>query len=325
MKKKVLIIKMGYCETLINEAGFTPSLGDVFRHTVLLHRYAHDHVTWLTTESALPLLADNPLIAELLAYNEVTVADLQCREFDEVVCIEKSRAICELSDSIAAAVHLGFGWNGTTFIVHPLAQSVADIANGRDQFLPIQALLYQMVGDYWRGEGYVLGYSPRFRPVYDVGLNYRVGKKWPTKAWPVSRWTKLERLLLSQNLNVSWQEGEGDLKEYMDWINAGRLIVTCDSLGMHLGLALGKRMVALFGPSPSNGIYMYGRGEIVKATGACGQVPCMKEACDKGTVCMADISPEIVLKVVMNLLAGEAKSRAFRAWQQSLGELAMSV
>ncbi len=304
MSKRILIIKLGYCETLVNEEGFTPSLGDVFRHTVLLHKYACDRVTWLTTESAVPLLRNNPYIAELLTYNEQTVAQLLEREFDEVVCIEKLRTICELADSIKAKIHLGFGWTGRQFRIHPLAQSVADIAGGKDHFLPIQALLYQMVGEYWRGESYILGYKPRYHPPYDVGLNYRVGSKWPTKAWPISHWLKLERFLQQRHLTVSWQEGQSDLEHYIDWINAGRLIVTCDSLGMHLGLALNKQIVALFGPSPACGIYMYGRGEIIKACGACHEAPCMKEFCKKGNICMTDITPETVLKVALHLLDG---------------------
>ena len=325
MAKRVLIIKLGYCETLVNEEGFTPSLGDVFRHTVLLHHYAGDHVTWLTSKSAIPLLRNNPYIAELLIYNDATVRQLQVQEFDEVICIERLRTICQLADSIKATVHFGFGWDGRNFRIHPLSQSVVDIADGKDHFLPIQALLYQMVGAYWRGEGYVLGYKPRYRPSYDVGLNYRVGSKWPTKAWPISHWIRLENQLQRHGLTTSWQTGQNDMEQYIDWIHAGRMIITCDSLGMHLGLALDKKLVVLFGPSPSQGIYMYGRGEIVKAGGACGDAPCMKESCNKGAVCMADIMPEVVLKVALQLLEVREKSRTICRLEQPLLARAMSV
>jgi heptosyltransferase-2 len=316
MAKKVLIIKLGYCETLVNEQGFTPSLGDVFRHTVLLHRYARDHVTWLTTESAMPLLQDNPYIAELLAYNDETVSALLASEFDEIVCIEKSAKICQLASCIKARVRFGFGWEQQKMHVHPLAQSTVDIANGKDHFLPIQALLYQMVGDYWRGEGYVLGYKPRYRPAYDVGLNYRVGSKWPTKNWPISSWMKLEKMYEREGLTVSWQEGQSDLFQYMDWIHASRMIITCDSLGMHLGLAMNRATVGLFGASPSAGIYMYGIGEIVKANGACAEAPCMRDSCSKGGLCMAQISPETVFKTSMHLLASRTRSAAYEESQQ---------
>ena len=101
MGKTVLIIKLGYCETLVKEEGFVPSLGDVFRHTVLLNRYRNDRVTWLTTASAVPLLRGNPLIHELLVYEENIADLLKGREFDEVVNFEKA-SVCLLYTSDAA-------------------------------------------------------------------------------------------------------------------------------------------------------------------------------------------------------------------------------
>ena len=90
----------------------------------------------------------------------------------------------------------------------------------------------------------------------------------------------------------------------MDWINAGRLIVTCDSLGMHLGLAMKKKVIALFGPTSSDAIYMYGRGVILTAEWACGNAPCMKPKCSQNGECMAEINPKIVARTIINLING---------------------
>jgi heptosyltransferase-2 len=304
MQKRVLIIKLGYCETLVNEKGFTPSLGDVFRHTVLLHHYRDAHVTWLTTKSALPLLEGNPLIQELMVYGENTESELLEREFDEALCLEKAPAICRIAKNVTARRYLGFGWNGKTSHAFPGAESALDIANGRDQFLPIQALLFQMVDDYWRGEDYVLGYQPRSAVTADVGFNHLVGTKWPTKAWPKYRWQELEAILTNHGMKVDWQKGEGDLQTYMDWINSCRMIVTCDSLGMHLGLALKRKVVALFGPTPTEGIYMYGRGIILSADWACERIPCMQSECSEGCACMTELQPKIVARSIINILNG---------------------
>ena len=43
-----------------------------------------------------------------------------------------------------------------------------------------------------------------------------------------------------------------DLHGYMDWINTCRVLITNDSLGLYLGIALGKKVIALFGPTPSD-------------------------------------------------------------------------
>lgn len=311
MKKSVLIIKLGHCETLVNEQGFTPSLGDVFRHTVLLHHYHNYDVTWLTSEAAIPLLRDTPRIKELLIYHEKIHKELENRHFDEILCLEKASPLCRLADSIPHHQRFGFGNKGNSIHPHPGAESAMAIANGHHHFLPIQALLFEMVNDYWQGQDYVLDYKPRPLPKFDVGLNYLVGSKWPNKVWPMRRWKELDRTLKQQGISTSWQEGARDLQAYMDWIAAAKVIVTCDSLGMHLGLAMQKQVIALFGPTPSEQIHMYGRGIILSAEWACPHIPCMNPEClqerDKANPasqpCMDNIMPSNVKRHVLNVLA----------------------
>jgi heptosyltransferase-2 len=142
-------------------------------------------------------------------------------------------------------------------------------------------------------------------PPCDVGLNFLVGSKWPSKAWPMKNWDKIEGFCVKHGLKVTRQQGEKDLEQYIDWINSCRLIVTCDSLGMHLALALKKKVVALFGPTPSEQIYMYGRGVILTADWACAKAPCMSASCPNGHHCMTGIQPRMVARVVNNLLNGQ--------------------
>ena len=304
----VLIVKVGYCETLVREEGFVPSLGDVFRHTVLLHHYSDYRVTWLTSESAMPLLADNDLIAELLTYDEKTTAALLDRHFDEVLCLEKAPTLCDFARSVSADRHRGFGWDGVATRAHSGAESALEIANGKEPFLPIQALLFQMVGDHWRGEGYVLGYRPRPTTRFDVGLNYKVGSKWPSKQWPLAYWKGLEKLCKRAGLSTSWQQGTNDLSDYMDWINAAGVVVTCDSLGMHLGLAMEKKVIALFGPTPSENIHLYGQGVLMRAQSSCPVAPCMQPDCRGDCRCMSGITPEMVAATISFLAASDSEA-----------------
>jgi len=302
-KKNILIIKLGYCETLVNEFGFTPSLGDVFRHTVMLHHLADRRVTWLTSESVFPLLDNNPFIHELLIYRDgKTNPELATRTFDTVLNLEKAPSLCALARSIPSAEHLGFGWDGEAVQAHPLSQRALDIANGKQRPAFIQSVLYEMMGAQWKGEDYVLGYVPRSAVVHDIGLNFLVGSKWPSKAWPQEHWQELARRCKAAGWSVSWQQGSTDLYEYMDWIHSSRLVVTCDSLGMHVGLAMKKKVVALFGPTPSDQIFMYGRGVIVRAHHACKQSPCMAPECSNSPCCMDQIEPVVILEKIRNLL-----------------------
>lgn len=294
-RKKILIIKLGYCETLTNEEGFIPSLGDVFRHTVILHHFVGEHVTWITSESARQLLEGNPLISELLTFDAIkTPQALANREFDEVICLEKAPSICALLQLIKAKNVMGFAWNGKNVVAHRLSKEALNIANGKSTNQPIQAHLYQMIGAQWKGEDYVLGYQPTTAPVVDIGLNYLVGSKWPTKAWPMKSWKKLESLCVAKGYSISWQKGASDLRAYMDWIQSCHLIVTCDSLGMHLGLALHKRVIALFGPTASDQIFMYGRGTILRPDTDCEKSPCLQMTCTNFSYCMDNLFPETV-------------------------------
>ena len=56
MPNKVLIIKLGYSETMDREISITSSLGDVLRTTVILNYLKSDEVTWVVDEKAFPLL-----------------------------------------------------------------------------------------------------------------------------------------------------------------------------------------------------------------------------------------------------------------------------
>src|SRR5204863_481959 len=67
-RKRVLIIKPGYSETLDADASGIVSLGDILRTTVVLHLFPPEryHVTWLVDPKGVPLLHGNPFIHRLL-------------------------------------------------------------------------------------------------------------------------------------------------------------------------------------------------------------------------------------------------------------------
>ena len=105
---KVLIIKLGYSETLDKEISTTTSLGDVLRTTVILHLFRNDYVTWLVDEKAYPLLEGNEYINRILIYNLDSILQLQSERYDTVINFEKVSGICALSDSIKAWRRYGF-------------------------------------------------------------------------------------------------------------------------------------------------------------------------------------------------------------------------
>ena len=109
-RKRVLIIKPGYSETLDPDESGIVSLGDILRTTVILHLFPSDqyHVTWLVDKRGIPLLKGNTHIHRLLAVNPFTPHLLLSEWFDIVVNFEKEPGICAVSDRIPAWRRFGF-------------------------------------------------------------------------------------------------------------------------------------------------------------------------------------------------------------------------
>lgn len=305
---KVLIIKLGYSETIDPEIGTYSSLGDVLRTTVILYPFADDQVTWLVDEQAAPLLAGNPHIQRVLIFDLMSVLQLQRERFDTVINLEKVPGVCALADSISAWRRYGFRFDE--------AHGVAEAYDGCEKVFSLckdgdlkrtyrgswQESLLHIVGAEWQGQEYLLGYTPNNSETIDVGLNWAVGSKWPNKAWPAGHWETLEKLLSEDGCSVSRQQGMNDLHAYMDWINSCRLLVTNDSLGLHIALALKKKVVVLYGPTNPNETYFYGRGEPLYPEAKYDCIPCLKNTCSQERPCMESISPERVRQCVGTLL-----------------------
>lgn len=313
MPKKILIIKLGYSETLDQEIGTTTSLGDVLRTTAILNYFKNDDVTWLVDEKAYPLLEGNPLIKRIMVFGQESILQLQHERFDTVINLEKGPGICAFSDSVNAWRRFGFRFDSE--------RGVAQAYDGAEMVLSLclsmekkkknmrfwQDALASMIGKKWSDEEeYILGYKPRSKVKYDIGFNWVVGEKWPNKAWPEKNWKKLEKLMKNK-YNISWQKGLGNLEEYMDWINSCRLIVTNDSLGMHLAIALRKKMIALFGPSSSKEVCLYGRGVKLAGKTPYKCVPCLGPVCTQKVNCMEYITPEIVRDEIVKALSGKRR------------------
>lgn len=304
MLSKVLIIKLGF-EASDPEAGDSVSLGSVLHTTTILHLFKNDRVTWLAHRSAFPLLEGNPHIDRILPYGLVSILQLKSEKYDVVVNLEKVPGICALADSISAPTRYGFGFDRAAGNVIAGARSYAALSSclgNMGDYLELETLFKAVCGK-WRGEKYVLGYVPKEAEKWDVGINNVVGPKWPNKSWPLKRFVALDGELKMRGYSVSWQKGRDDLREYMDWVGGCRLIVTNDSLGMHLATALGRKVVALFGPTFPHHVHLHGLGSKVSSPGSCDRVPCYETVCEKGNAaCMEGITVEEVLVEVEKLL-----------------------
>jgi heptosyltransferase-2 len=89
---------------------------------------------------------------------------------------------------------------------------------------------------------------------------------------------------------------ESGLRDGLISVAACDIVVTGDSLGMHMAIAQKKYVIAWFGPTCAQEIELFGRGEKILAPVACA--PCWKRSCDKVTMCYDQISVQSLSEAV---------------------------
>ncbi len=302
MKKsrKILIVKTGFSEFLDRGISTTVSLGDVLICTSLLHLYKGDELTWVTDWQARHLLKGNPYIHRLLTFGTSTLKDLAKEDFDVLVNLEKDIGLCTFLNQISAKVKYGFYFNDKNHRIEARKRSTQYLLAGQENHRDIDKnaleILYETVGEQWRGQGLVLTPPVKIKEKIDIGFNYAVGSKWPTKAWPQDHWKSLEKILETK-YSISWQQGHKNLSKYIEWIASCRMIVTSDSLGQAIGQALGKRVVTLYGATNYLRMQDVPNVTVVPSTLKCPHMPCFLPVCKFDKFCMDYISPERVAQI----------------------------
>ncbi|MCX7975302.1 MAG: glycosyltransferase family 9 protein [Candidatus Aminicenantes bacterium] len=156
-----------------------------------------------------------------------------------------------------------------------------------------------------------------------IGLNTGAGTKFETKQWPREYFLELIRLLQDKfkatifllggqrerefnhalmklsNRPIYNTGNDNSLLEFAGFISMMDIIVTSDTLGMHLAIALKKPVVALFGPTSPQEIDLYDRGQKLFAGLDCS--PCYRQKCPD-LKCLKAITPQRVAEAVGKLL-----------------------
>lgn len=162
-----------------------------------------------------------------------------------------------------------------------------------------------------------------------VGLNTGAGGRWAYKQWTRAHQGTFLRLATDAGLRVLLLGGPEEVATHRELLasNAGRsihdggnhnsfsrfaalvdqcrVIVTSDSLAVHVAAARKVPAVVLFGPTSSAEIELYGRGsKIVPAGLDC--LCCYLPRCDRVPHCQALIEPTVVLGAVQQWLTANS-------------------
>ena len=106
----------------------------------------------------------------------------------------------------------------------------------------------------------------------------------------------MDEIMRAELGNVRTTGTENSIRQFQALLGQCSVVVTGDSLGMHLAIAGKRPVVALFGSTCAQEIELYGRGEVIVSPLAC--VPCYRAECDSDPNCMQAIEPEPVIAAV---------------------------
>lgn len=108
--------------------------------------------------------------------------------------------------------------------------------------------------------------------------------------------------IVEQTNNFVFDAGcDNELRHFSALINCCSVVLSGDSLPMHVALAMGRRTVVLFGPTSHKEIELFGLGEKVIPDLEC--LVCYKRTCDVIPHCMDSISIDMVKQAVKRQLS----------------------
>jgi heptosyltransferase-2 len=88
------------------------------------------------------------------------------------------------------------------------------------------------------------------------------------------------------------------LRDGLTSVAACDIVLTGDSLGMHMAISQKKWVVAWFGPTCAHEIDLYDRGEKIVTEASCS--PCWKRQCSKSTMCYDLVSLDKLIQAILN-------------------------
>jgi len=156
-----------------------------------------------------------------------------------------------------------------------------------------------------------------------IGLNVGAGGVFANKAWSVEGYAELARLIASEFDGVAIVLGGPDDRDRMNRvvelaggaaIDGGThalldfaaivahvdALVTGDTMALHMAVAEGVPVVALFGPTVPQEIELYGRGRKVVTPADCA--PCYRRTCEVAPNCMEQLPVETVMSALRETL-----------------------
>jgi heptosyltransferase-2 len=332
----VLIVKLGAMGDVLRTTALLPDI---------LAAHNRAAITWVAARESLPVLAGNPLIHRAIAA-EAAVPILSTRRFAAVYALEGDEDALALAALANAPVRRGYraGAHGTAVGVEPggddtiFRLGISDDAKRQNRRSYLELLL-AAAGLRYTGNRPTIALSAEVRdevrselaelPRPWIGINAGASARWQHKRWTSGHLAAFVARLHEEGMSAILF-GEGDdaasnralaerfgrhVRSFESERRTDRLfaaiadvdaLVTTDSLAMHAGWALGRRIVALFGPTSPSEIDL-GPND-VKLSSDLPCLACYLRRCAIELHCMELLTAEVVFDALRNRLAARPEA-----------------
>ncbi len=273
--KRVLLIKLG-------------AMGDVLRTTPLLRaikeKYGNCHITWLVNKESKDFL-NSPRVDRVLEYSFENILRLTSEDFDVLISLEIDSPGTIVARNVNAKEKYGYfmdkdGYTSTfnKGADHYLERALSDKINKANR-KTYQEMMFETADLPYNKEGYDFEFHEK-KGEY-ILINIGSDLRWPSKQWAHEKIIRLIKMLnktvmlaggpkeeeaQQKLINLLEKEGikvlanncDNTLKEFVEVVKRAEVVITGDTMALHLSAALKKPTVALFFCTPDWEIEDYG-------------------------------------------------------------------
>lgn len=327
------------------------AMGDVLRTTALLPALAAQHPTcaidWITRAESLPLLDNNPYLANVSAYGPDALVRLGAVQYERVINLDAGLVSAGLATMALSQRKDGYVLTPAGHVAATNAAAQEWLEMGTNDSLKranttrsYQEVMLGILGCAGAEHRYVLrlrdAERTRARRHFDglglrkdapiVGFNMGAGGRWELKRWRLEGYAELAERLVREGMQIVLLGGKAEIELHRRFIQLAKVrvvdagndhdlrafsalvgecdvVITGDTLAMHIAVALERKTVVPFGPTSHVEIELYGHGEKVIPKLDC--LGCYKSSCDFKPNCMDSISVERVESAVRSNLHHE--------------------
>ena len=158
-----------------------------------------------------------------------------------------------------------------------------------------------------------------------VGINFGAGTRWPTKRMPLEKVKELISRISSLGIyDIAVFGGTNEeyditqirkeypslaywsgmpIHDFAEKLGRCACVITTDTLALHMSLAVGSPVVALFGPTSFSEVEIFDNGYKVRPDMGC--LCCYKKECPKKPLCMESFNIDEILALVSAVTASK--------------------